>query len=352
MPDSQALIDESKAEARAAGLRYATDRMPSIRRTGSPSCFDYLDAKGKRIRDEAVLSRIKQLVLPPAWTDVWISASATTHLQATGRDARGRKQYRYHAQWRAFREETKFTRMLAFGAALPEIRKRVEHDLALPGLPREKVLATVVRLLEITLIRVGNEEYVKANHSYGLTTLRNRHVNISGTGLAFEFHGKSGIKHKIGIHDRRIAAIVKRCKQLPGAELFQYVDDNHQRHSIGSHDVNDYLRDITGEDFTAKDFRTWAGSVCALEALLECPSCDCENDVKHAIAGVVKSVAERLGNTPAVCRKHYIHPRVLESFQDQSLFSFRKIRAPHGDMIRAEHTLISLLRSSRSFADR
>lgn len=261
-----------------------------------------------------MLARIAKLVLPPAWTDVWIATSATAHLQATGRDARGRKQYRYHAKWRALREETKFARMLAFGAALPQIRDRVEHDLSLPGLPREKILATVVRLLEITLIRVGNEEYAKANHSYGLTTLRNRHVNIAGAELAFEFRGKSGKQHKIGLRDRRVAAIVKRCKELPGAELFQYVDEHGQRRSIDSQDVNDYLREITAEDFSAKDFRTWAGSICALDALFECPSCDSESDAKRALAAVVKSVAERLGNTPTVCRKHYIHPLVLESF--------------------------------------
>ena len=347
MPDSQTLSDASQAEARAAGLRYVTDQMPGIRRAGSPNAFYYLDVDGKRVKDKTVLARIAKLVLPPAWTDVWIATSATAHLQATGRDARGRKQYRYHAKWRALREETKFARMLAFGAALPQIRDRVEHDLSLPGLPREKILATVVRLLEITLIRVGNEEYVKANHSYGLTTLRNRHVNIAGAELAFEFRGKSGKQHKIGLRDRRVAAIVKRCKELPGAELFQYVDEHGHRGSIDSQDVNDYLREITTEDFSAKDFRTWAGSICALDALIECPPCDSENDAKRALAAVVKSVAERLGNTPTVCRKHYIHPLVLESFMDRRLQALRESLPLSRDSERVEHALMDLLRRAR-----
>lgn len=343
MSDPQSLVDDAKTEARSAGLRYVSDRMPGIRRAGSPADFYYLDKSGERIEDEAVLARIAKLVIPPAWTEVWIAASATAHLQATGRDARGRKQYRYHTKWRALREETKFSRMQAFGTALPLIRKRVEHDLALPGLPREKILATIVKLLEITLIRIGNEEYVKANRSYGLTTLRNRHVNISGAELVFEFRGKSGIQHKIGLRDRRLAAIVKRCKQLPGAELFQYVDENGQRHSIGSQDINDYLREITAEDFSAKDFRTWAGSICALDALLECPPCTCDNESKRVITAVVKSVAQRLGNTPTVCRKHYIHPLVLESFLDKSLTSLRKTLSHTRDARRAERALMKIL---------
>lgn len=344
MPDSQALTVESKAEARSAGLQYVTDQMRGIRRAGSPNAFYYLDADGKRVKDEAVLARIARLVLPPAWTDVWIAPSAIAHLQATGRDARGRKQYRYHAKWRTHREETKFARMLAFGKALPKIRKRVKHDLALKGMPRDKILATVVRLLEITLIRVGNEEYVKANHSYGLTTLRNRHVNISGGELSFEFRGKSGKQHQIGLNDRRIAAIVKRCKDLPGAELFQYLDDQGQRHSVGSQDVNNYLHEITTEDFSAKDFRTWAGSVCALGALIECPPCCSESEVKHTLVTVIKSVAERLGNTPTVCRKHYIHPLVLESFSDRRLPSLCGNLSLSHDAARAERAMMDLLR--------
>lgn len=289
------------------------------------------------------MTRIKKLVLPPAWTDVWIAPYANAHLQATARDARGRKQYRYHAKWRALREETKFARMLEFGNALPKLRKRVEQHLGLPGLAREKVLATVVRLLEITLIRVGNEEYAKANHSYGLTTLRNRHVHINGSELAFEFRGKSGKRHRIGLRDRRVANIVRRCKELPGAELFQYLDEQGQRHSVDSQDVNEYLHRIGGSEFTAKDFRTWAGSVCALDALLECPPCSSQTELKTTLTSVIKNVAQRLGNTPTVCRKHYIHPAVLDAFQTDGLATVH-IRAAHArDVLRAERALMELL---------
>lgn len=345
MPDS-ALLEVSKVEARAAGLRYVSDQIPGIRRAGTAPDFYYLDTDGKRIQDAYILKRIAQLVLPPAWTDVWISPVANAHLQATGRDGRGRKQYRYHTQWRALREQTKFARMLAFGAALPLIRQQVDHDLTRPGLPREKLLATVVRLLEITLIRVGNEEYVKANHSYGLTTLRNRHVDINGTALTFSFRGKSGKDHHISLRDRRIASIVKRCKELPGAELFQYLDEHGQRHSIDSQDVNDYLRAITGDDFTAKDFRTWAGSVNALDALIECPPCENESDAKRLISTVVKTVAQRLGNTPTVCRKHYIHPLVLTRFADKSLLAFANTLSLPRDAHRAEHLLMEMLQAA------
>ncbi|MHB1247168.1 MAG: DNA topoisomerase IB [Sulfuriferula sp.] len=346
MPDFHALAVTPTAEVRASGLRYVTDQSPGLRRAGRPSAFWYVDADNHKIDDPATLARIAKLAIPPAWTEVWIAASAKAHLQATGRDVRGRKQYRYHPKWRALREETKFARMLAFGGALPEIRKRVDQDLSLQGLPREKILATVVRLLEITLIRVGNEEYAKANHSYGLTTLRNRHVNISGGKLAFEFRGKSGKQHKIGLHDRRLATIVKGCKELPGAELFQYLDDHGQRHCIDSQDVNEYLQEITGHDFSAKDFRTWAGSVCALDALIEYPPCTSESENKRTIVAVVKNVAERLGNTPAVCRKHYIHPLVLESFMRQRLQTLCG-KLPSGrDSVRAEHAMMALLRSA------
>lgn len=346
MSDLATLVEVSKTEARAAGLRYVTDQIPGIRRAGTAPRFYYLDTDDKRIQDAEILKRIAQLVLPPAWTEVWISPVANAHLQATGRDARGRKQYRYHMQWRAMREQTKFARMLAFGAALPVIRQRVEHDLARAGLPREKLLATMVRLLEITLIRVGNEEYVKANHSYGLTTLRNRHVDITGTELTFSFRGKSGKDHHISLRDRRIASIVKRCKELPGAELFQYVDEQGHRHSIDSQDVNDYLREITGDDFSAKDFRTWAGSVSALDALIECPACETESDAKRLISAVVKTVAQRLGNTPTVCRKHYIHPLVLTCFTDKSLHALANALSLPRDAHRAEHLLMEMLQAA------
>lgn len=287
-PDS---LHEAKADAGSAGLRYSSDSSPGILRRGVVGQFEYTYPDGRPVTDEATLSRIRKMVLPPAWTDVWIAPIANAHLQATARDARGRKQYRYHAKWRALRDESKFAGMLEFGAALPTLREHVERDLGRPGLPREKVLATVVRLLEVTFIRVGNEEYAKANHSYGLTTLRNRHVSVNGSELTFEFRGKSGKQHSIDLRDRRVAQIVRRCKELPGAELFQYLDESGARHSIGSHDVNDYLRQLSGADFTAKDFRTWAGSVAALDALLECPPCAGESELKKTLAEVVNNVA-------------------------------------------------------------
>lgn len=336
------ITKDARADARAAGLRYVTDAIPGIRRGGRAGHFEYFDSEGRLIQDEETLARIKKLVLPPAWTDVWIAPYANAHLQATARDARGRKQYRYHAKWRALREETKFARMLEFGNALPKLRTRVEQHLGLPGLARDKVLATVVRLLEITLIRVGNEEYAKANHSYGLTTLRNRHVHINGNELAFEFRGKSGRQHRIGLRDRRVANIVRRCKELPGAELFQYLDEQGQRHSVDSQDVNEYLHRIGGSEFTAKDFRTWAGSVCALDALLECPPCSSQTELKTTLTGVIKNVAQRLGNTPTVCRKHYIHPAVLDAFQTDGLATVRST-APTRDVQRAERALMELL---------
>lgn len=346
MPDAASPADlsaEARSDARAIGLRYTTDQIPGIRRHGEPGHFYYLHDDGTRINDEETLARIRKLVLPPAWTQVWIAPYANAHLQATARDAKGRKQYRYHPKWRALREETKFARMLEFGAALPKLRERVDADLGSRGLTREKILATVVRLLEITLIRVGNEEYAKANRSYGLTTLRNRHVEIHGSELKFEFRGKSGKQHSVGVVDRRIARIIRRCKELPGAELFQYLDDDGQRHSIDSDDVNTYLRDITGADFTAKDFRTWAGSVCALDALLECEPCSCETQLKKTLASVVKTVAEQLGNTPAVCRKHYIHPHLFERFAADGLAKLRAAQRGSRDPQSAERALMELL---------
>jgi DNA topoisomerase-1 len=274
---------------------------------------------GRLIRDKATLARIRSLAIPPAYTDVWICPIANGHLQATGRDARGRKQYRYHPRWREVRDETKFGRMLAFSEALPRLRKQVEEDLAKSGLPREKVLATVVRLLECTAIRVGNDEYARSNRSFGLTTLQDRHVEISGSRLRFEFRGKSGKTHRVALSDRRLARIVARCQALPGADLFQYEDDEGGRVAIGSGDVNDYLREITSEDFTAKDFRTWSGTlqaVAALEALGPAPT---QREAKSAILQTIDRVAERLNNTRAVCRKYYVHPAVLDTYQAGTL---------------------------------
>ncbi|GAC1398324.1 MAG: DNA topoisomerase IB [Chloroflexota bacterium] len=300
--------------ARAAGLQHVSDTKPGIRRRRDGETFVYTDRHGVTIEDPATLARIKSLAIPPAWTDVWIAPSPRGHIQATGRDARGRKQYRYHPKWGEIRDETKYHRMEAFAHALPGIRKRVQHDLTLPGLPREKILATVVRLLEGTLIRVGNESYAKENHHYGLTTMRNKHVDIEGSTLLFHFRGKSGVQHRIDIKDRRVANIVKRCRDLAGHHLFEYEDEDGTIHEVGSHDVNDYLHEITGEDFTAKDFRTWAGTLLAAKALQEFETFDSQAQAKKNIVQAIETVAKRLGNTPSVCRKCYVHPEVLNAY--------------------------------------
>ncbi len=272
------------------------------------------------------MERICALVLPPAWTDVWICPDARGHLQAVGRDQRGRTQYRYHARWREVRDENKYERMIDFGKALPKIRRRVARDLRRKGLPREKVLATVIKLLETALIRVGNEQYTKENHSFGLTTMRNRHVEVKGASIHFEFRGKSGVDRAVDLEDRRLAKIISACQDLPGHELFQYVDESGQRHTIGSEDVNGYLHEIAGGDFTAKDFRTWAGTVLAAMALQEFERFDSETQAKKNVVAAIESVAKRLGNTKAVCRKCYVHPTVLNSYLDGSLLSALKCR--------------------------
>jgi DNA topoisomerase I len=320
MPNSQILeILDPAQTAKLVGLRYVTDDEPGFRREKSGDDFRYLDPDGKIIRDEAVLDRIKSLAIPPAWTDVWICKSENGHLQATGRDVRHRKQHRYHPRWREVRDETKYLQMIAFAKALPKIRRRVEEDLGLPGFPRNKVLATVVRLLEVSLIRVGNEEYAKENHSYGLTTMKDRHVEVSGSKLHFHFRGKSGKKHEIDIRDRRLAKVVKGCQDLPGQELFQYIDEEGQPRKVESDDVNAYLREITGEEFTAKCFRTWAGTVLAAQALREFERFDSKTEAKKNIVQAIENVSQRLGNTPAICKKCYVHPAILESYMDQKL---------------------------------
>ena len=296
-----------------------TDAKPGIARKRRGKSFQYINPDGSRVKDPTVLARIKSLAIPPAWTDVWICTSPNGHLQATGRDARKRKQSRYHPRWREVRDETKYERMKAFGAALPSIRKGVEQHLALPGLPREKVLATIVRLLETTFIRVGNEEYAKENHSYGLTTMRDKHADIKGSTVHFKFKGKSGKEHNIDVNDRRLARIVKKCQDIPGYELFQYFDEDGSHRSVDSSDVNDYLREVSGEPFTAKDFRTWAGTVLACSMLREFEAFDSETQAKKNVVAAIKSVAERLGNTPSVCRKCYVHPAVIERYMDGNL---------------------------------
>lgn len=321
------VTEDALDAARAAGLRYVTDHMPGIRRRRAGKGFFYIDPDGKTIRDEKTLKRIKSLAIPPAWTDVWISPFPNGHIQATGRDAKGRKQYRYHKRWREVRDETKYARMIDFGKALPIIRARVDRDLALPGLPREKVLATVVRLLEITLIRVGNPEYARDNKSFGLTTMRDRHVEISGPTVRFAFRGKGGKRHTIDLRDRRLASIVRRCRDIPGYELFQYYDDEGQRQTIDSADVNEYLREITGEDFTAKDFRTWAGTVLAMMALQELEFVDSKAQAKKHITQAIERVAQRLGNTSSICRKCYVHPEVLNAYLDGSMIAILRQRS-------------------------
>jgi DNA topoisomerase-1 len=314
-----AAMPDPVESAKAAGLRYVSDRMPGIGRRRSGKGFRYLDADGKAVRDHEVLHRIRSLVIPPAWTEVWICPLAHGHIQAVGLDARGRKQYRYHPRWREVRDETKYHRMIAFGQSLPVIRARVDQELRRPGLPREKVLATIVRLLETTLIRVGNEEYAKENGSYGLTTMRNRHVDVTGSTICFEFRGKSGVKHAVRVNDRRLARIIERCQDLPGQELFQYAGEDGELKPIDSADVNEFLKEVSGQDFTAKDFRTWAGTVLAARALQEFAAIDADAPRKQNVVRAIESVAERLGNTKAVCRKCYVHPAVIDSYLDGTL---------------------------------
>ncbi|MEY4513705.1 MAG: topoisomerase [Pseudomonadota bacterium] len=300
--------------AERAGLRYVHDRQPGITRKKNGKGFSYLSAQGKVVRDTPTLKRIHALVIPPAWTDVWICADPNGHIQSTGRDVKGRKQYRYHTRFREVRDETKYEKIFDFAAALPKIRARCESDLSRPGLSREKVLAAVVSLLEQTLIRVGNEEYSRLNQSFGLTTLRDGHAKIRGASVEFQFRGKSGKEHAVAINDRRLAKIVKRCRDLPGDELFQYLADDGTRRTIDSSDVNEYLRQIASDDFTAKDFRTFAGTVIAANALAEAGLASSETASKKTIVSAIKSAAGRLGNTPAVCRKCYVHPGIFEAY--------------------------------------
>lgn len=349
----QQLSTDPVESAQAAGLRYVSDTSPGIRRRRAGRGFSYTGPDGRTVRDRATLDRIRALAIPPAYTEVWICPLANGHLQATGRDARGRKQYRYHPRWRAVRDETKFGRMLAFSEALPVIRAGVERDLALQGLPRAKVLATVVRLLESTGIRVGNDEYARTNRSFGLTTLRSHHVEVSGATLRFEFRGKSGKTHRVALSDRRVARIVARCQALPGAELFQYEDDAGTRQTIGSADVNDYLRKLTGEEFTAKDFRTWAGTLHAVAALEELGLPATPQAARSAFLQAVDRVAERLNNTRAVCRKYYVHPAVLETYEAGTLHDVlgngsASGSAQNSPLQPAEQAVVRLLRHVRA----
>jgi DNA topoisomerase-1 len=305
--------------ARRPSLTYVNDQAQGVRRVARGKGFSYVDQDGRAVKDAATLDRIAALVIPPAWTGVWICPDPDGHIQAIGRDQRSRKQYRYHPEWRADRDARKYDRMAAFGRALPRLRRRVAADLSRRGLPREKVLAAVVSLLELTLIRVGNDEYARTNKSFGLTTMRKRHLKLAGGGAVFEFTGKSGKRHRTGFRDRRLARIVAACQELRGQRLFQYLDDEGQRRAIESSDVNDYIRAACGDDFSAKDFRTWAGSLAALEALSLVPKPETGAEARRTLNTCVKAVAGLLGNTPAVCRAAYIHPRVLEAFETHAL---------------------------------
>lgn len=308
-----------EASAREAGLVYVHHDGPGISRKRRGKAFQYFKPNGKRITDAATVKRINQLAIPPAYRDVWICPNPRGHIQAVGTDDRGRTQYRYHPKWREVRDESKYGRMLAFAAALPKLRRRVNRDLRLPGLPREKVLATVVKLLETTLIRVGNEEYAKSNKSFGLTTIRNRHVDVRGSHVHFEFRGKSGVDHAVDLNDKRLAKVIRQCQELPEQELFEYVDDDGGRHKVGSSDVNDYLHEVTGDRFTAKDFRTWAGTTLAAMALREFEAFDSQAQAKRNVLAAIESVAKRLGNTRTVCRKCYVHPAVVDLYMEGTL---------------------------------
>ncbi len=324
-PASSAADPETLAEVKAAGLRFVSDKQPGIRREqNGDKSFRYFIPNGEGLTDEKTLTRINSLAIPPAYQDVWICPSENGYLQATGHDAKGRKQYRYHPRWREARDETKFEHMKDFGAALPHLRERVDADLRRQGMPREKILATIVRLLETTLIRIGNEQYAKENRHYGLTTLQTEHVEVTGATLHFHFVGKSGKEHTIDLKDKKLASIVARLHHLPGQEVFQYADADGVLRSIDSADVNAYLHEIAGSEFTAKDFRTWAGTVLASLALQEFEAFGSEAQAKRNVTAAINSVSQRLGNTPAVCRKAYIHPAVFETYLDGTMLEALK----------------------------
>ena len=342
-------IVEPRDAAESVGLRYIADDRPGIRRCKTARGFAYVAPNGEKVRDKATLERIRKLAVPPAYRDVWICLGANGHLQATGRDARGRKQYRYHPLFREIRESAKYEHMVEFARSLPVIRAKVDAHMALRGLPREKVLATVVRLLETTLIRVGNDDYAKQNKSYGLTTLHNPHVKVDGAELRFQFKGKSGKTWRLKLKDRRVAKVVKACQDLPGQELFQYIDDGGECRDVNSSDVNSYLREITGRDVTAKDFRTWAGTVLAALALQEFEGFNSQAKLKKNVRSAIERVAARLGNTPTICRKCYIHPEILNSYAEGALLLQAKdqleaeLRDDLGALSPEEAAVLSLL---------
>ncbi len=343
---------DAEEAAEEAGLRYVTDDQPGYTRKPKGEGFEYFDTDGKRISDEARVLRINRLAIPPAYKKVWICPSSNGHIQATARDDRGRKQYRYHERWREIRDDNKYEKMVVFGKALPKIRRRVKRDLALSGLQRNKVLATIVQLLERTFIRIGNEEYAKENKSFGLTTMRNRHVDVTGSTMRFRFRGKSGIDHEIEVSDQRVAKIIRKLQDLPGQDIFQYIDDEGERRNITSQDVNDYLQEISGEEFTAKDFRTWAGTVLAAMALSSIGPYETKAEAKKNIKTAISAVSKILGNTPAVCRKCYVHPVVLESYLSGAAIEGLKERTEQAlseqlDDLRAEEAAVMAFLQAR-----
>ena len=346
--DVQPVVDPQEA-AEAAGLRYVSDARPGIRRLNSRKGFTYTRADGARLTEAGLLRRIKSLAVPPAWTDVWICPAADGHIQATGRDARGRKQYRYHPRFRELRESTKYEHAVAFADALPDIRARVRRHMALRGLPREKVVATVVHLLDTTLIRIGNDDYARHNNSYGVTTLKSRHVAVNGNEVRFRFTGKSGKQWSLQVRDRRIAKIIRACQELPGQELLQYLDEEGSPQAITSSDVNAYLKAITGADVTAKDFRTWAGTVLTAMALSELPSFESATQAKRNLRHAIKDVAARLGNTPTICRKCYVHPDLVTSYLNGNFVlkvkSGNKLRSESPGLRLEEAAVLAMLRS-------
>ena len=342
---SNDVASDGVAAAQLAGLRYASDEQPGIRRRTKGRGFTYVDRDGVPVRDEGELRRIRRLAIPPAWTDVWISPSPLGHIQATGRDAHGRKQYRYHERWREVRDEAKYGRLGDFARALPRVRARVDADLAQAGIPRERVLATAIRILEETFMRVGNVEYARANGSFGLTTLRSKHVEVEGSRIAFRFRGKSGKDHEVDVRDRRLARVIARLEQLPGQDLFKYRDDDGELRPIGSEDVNAYLREISGEDLTAKDFRTWAGTVLAARALADLGPARNERVARERVVEAIDVVSARLGNTRAICRKCYVHPAILDAYLTAHLpAALKRPDKPHrGHELSTHETAVAAL---------
>lgn len=341
---------DPKITARAVGLRYIGDDKPGFHRKKSGGGFSFTDAEGKTVKDKVLLERFRKLVIPPAYTDVWISPSENGHLQFTGKDVAGRKQYRYHAHWNTIRNQSKYHRMELFAKFLPGIREQVQKDLNRKDLDFEKVLALVIRLMELTHIRVGNESYSKLYGSFGLTTLRDRHVKLNGSGMEFEFIGKKGVHQKVALHSRKLASLVKQCRDIPGKELFQYYDQNGNRQTVDSGDVNAYLKEITGEDFTAKDFRTWSGSVEALHALHEIGGFDNQTQCKKNIVQAVDNIAACLGNTRSVCRKYYVHPVVIDTYERGKLLDYLKpLNGPAADpgtsLTKSEKVFLKVLKN-------